>query len=150
MGRAIRNGPLWLNGRDLRKTPLSERQRTLRSVVPEGSSTALFAKASSVAGEVRRFFRFNPPDLLTSGSDLNLITFEYQDGEEALIDHFGKKGKQVPIPPPLLKQVLTLNEECALPYFRNLLAAGLVTCITEYGVERDVALFEEQFWDLCD
>src|SRR5205807_3206273 len=37
--------------------------------------------ADLVAGEVRRFFRFNP-DLLTSGSDLTLITFEHQDGEK--------------------------------------------------------------------
>jgi len=34
---------LWLNGRDLRKTPLSERKRILRSVVPAGSTTVLFA-----------------------------------------------------------------------------------------------------------
>jgi len=105
--------------------------------------------ADIVAGEVRRFFRFNP-DLLTSGSDLKLITFDYQNGVEALVDEFGKKGRQVPIPPLLLKQVLTPNEECALPYFRNLFAAGLVTCITEFGVERDVALFEGAFLDLCD
>lgn len=34
---------LWLNGKDLRQTPLSERKRILRSVVPVGSTTVLFA-----------------------------------------------------------------------------------------------------------
>jgi len=34
---------LWLNGRDLRGTPLSERKPTLRSVVPAGSTPVLYA-----------------------------------------------------------------------------------------------------------
>lgn len=105
--------------------------------------------ADLVAGEVRRFFRFSP-DLLTSGSDLNLITFEYQDGENALLDEGGKKGRSVPIPPSLLKKALTPGEDCALPYLRKLLAAGMVTCITDFGVERDVMVFEGCFLDLCD
>lgn len=105
--------------------------------------------ADLVAGEVRRFFRFNP-DLLTSGSDLNIITFEYQDGETALLDEDGKKGRSVPIPPSLLKKALKPGENCALPYLRNLLAAGMVTCITDFGVERDVMVFDGCFLDLCD
>jgi hypothetical protein len=105
--------------------------------------------ADIIAGEVRRFFRFNP-EFLTAGSDLNLITFDYHEKEEAWVDDFGKKGRRIPIPPRLLKQALTPTEDCALTYFRNLLAAGLVTCITEFGVERDVALFEKCFLDLCD
>lgn len=109
--------------------------------------------ADLVAGEVRRFFRFNP-DLLTLGSGLDLITFEYQDGEEAHLEEIDgqleKKGRRVPIPRTILKKALTPDEHCALPYLRRLLAAGLVTCVTEFGVERDVALFEQCFLDLCD
>jgi hypothetical protein len=109
--------------------------------------------ADVVAGEVRRFFRFNR-DLLTYGSDLTLITFEHQDGEETMLEEIDgtlhKKGRQIRIPPPLLKRALTASQDCALPYLRKLLASGLVTCITEFGTERDVAVFEGCFLDLCD
>jgi hypothetical protein len=109
--------------------------------------------ADIVAGEVRRFFRFNP-DLLTSCSDLNLITFDHREGEETLLEQVDgrwfKKGRRVRIPHSTLKRALTPNENCALPYLRKLFAAGLVTCITDYGTERDVALFEGYFLDLCD
>jgi hypothetical protein len=109
--------------------------------------------ADLVAGEVRRFFRYNP-ELLTYGSALNLITFEVQAGEETMLaDVDGtlhKKGRQVRIPAHLIKKAITATEDCALPYLRKLLASGLVTCITEFGTERDVALFEGYFMDLCD
>lgn len=105
--------------------------------------------ADLVAGEVRRFFRYNP-ELLTAESNLTLITFEHQDGETAWLNDEGKIGRWNPIPPSLLNKALTPDKDCGLPYLRNLLAAGLVTCITDFGVERDVALFEGAFLDLCD
>jgi hypothetical protein len=109
--------------------------------------------ADIVAGEVRRFFRFNP-DFLTSGSGLGLIRFVHEDGEAAILHEVDgrtfKIGRQVPIPPYLLRRAFKATEECSFPYFRNLLAAGMVTCITEFGTERDVALFDGVFLDLCD
>jgi hypothetical protein len=109
--------------------------------------------ADIVAGEVRRYFRFNP-DLLTHGSGLDLITFEIQDGEVATVEEIDgalhKKGRQVQIPTFLLKKAMKASEDCALPYLRNLLGSGLITCITEFGTERDVALFDGCFLDLCD
>lgn len=109
--------------------------------------------ADLVAGEVRRFFRFNP-DLLTCGSDLTLLKFEHQEGETALLGELDgklyKKGRKLPIPPAVLKKALQPTADCLLPYLRKSLAAGLVTCITEHGIERDVALFDNCFLDICD
>jgi hypothetical protein len=109
--------------------------------------------ADLIAGEVRRFFRFNPA-FLTAGSGLGLIGFEHQDGEVPILREINgrtfKTGRQVPIPPNLLKRAFNATEEYALPYLRNLLAAGMVTCITEFGTERDVQLFDGVFLDLCD
>lgn len=109
--------------------------------------------ADIVAGEVRRFFRYNS-ELLTEGSGLELIDFEFHEGEDALLDYrFGrvfKKGRRVTIPPRLLRRSLSPRPDTALGYFRNLLAAGLVTCVTEFGTERDVAIFEGNFLDISD
>jgi hypothetical protein len=109
--------------------------------------------ADLVAGEVRRFFRFNP-DLLTHGSGLGLITFRHQEGEVATVEEIDgvlhKKGRRVQIPPYLLRQALTSNLNCGFPYLRNLLGSGMVTCITEFGTERDVAPFDGCFLDVCD
>jgi len=41
---------LWFNGRDLRKSPLSDRKRHLRSVVPAGSTTVLYADHMDAKG----------------------------------------------------------------------------------------------------
>ncbi len=109
--------------------------------------------ADIVAGEVRRFFRFNP-ELLLAGSDLNLITFGHQEGETPLIKMIDgkliKTGRQVAIPRALHERAMEPTEDCLFAYLPTLLAAGLVTCITEFGTERDVSLFSGQFLDLCD
>src|SRR5262249_44888655 len=109
--------------------------------------------ADLIAGEVRRFFRFNP-DLLTYGSGLELITFGHQKGEIATVHEIDgilhKKGRLVKVPPFLLKKALTASEDCGFGYLRNMVGSGLVTCITEFGTERDIALFDDCFLDLCD
>lgn len=109
--------------------------------------------ADILAGESRRFFRFNS-ELLTYGSGLDLIDFEIREGEEPLLDYRDgrdfKKGRRVRIPPQLLRRSLTPRADTAFGYFRNLLAAGLVTCVTEFGTERDVAIFQGAFLDMCD
>ena len=36
------------------------------------------------------------------------------------------------------------------PYFHDLLAGGMLTCVTETGQERDIKVFQKELWDLPD
>jgi len=61
---------LWLNGRDLRQTPLIERKRLLRSIVP-ARSTVLYSEAVDNGTE---FYR------LVCESDLEGVVAKRKDG----------------------------------------------------------------------
>jgi ATP-dependent DNA ligase len=62
---------LWFNGRDLRKTPLMERKRVLRKIVPV-CSTILYA--DHIGGAGREFYR------AICDMDLEGIVAKWKDG----------------------------------------------------------------------
>jgi hypothetical protein len=108
--------------------------------------------ADFAAGEVRKFFRANP-DVLCVGSGNDLVTPETDDERPCYAEINGRQtkiGRLIPIPPEIQKRFLKATEQVILPYCRNMIASGSLSCYTGFGQERIVRLFQGLFFDLCD
>lgn len=108
--------------------------------------------ADLVAGQVRDFFRSNA-ELLSYGSGLELVTSDSDEPLEEWKELEGrrfKRGRIVTIPPHIQKRYLNATEDCTLPYLRKVIASGCLTCITEFGQQRLIRLFQGNALDQCD
>ena len=108
--------------------------------------------ADVLAGEVRQFFRSNP-EFLTFGSTLKLITPQSSEPEavyEKIKGTWFKKGRITRLPRELMNKLMRARSNSLLPYYHSPFAAGLITCITFTGQERDIQVLEKQVFDLLD
>jgi len=108
--------------------------------------------ADIVAGEVRRFFRYNH-ELLTFGSSLTFVSSESEDELECFSPICGsllKSGRFIRTPKRIQKQHFDANEQVFLPYLQNSIMSGALCCVTEFGQERVVRIFQGLLFDLCD
>jgi hypothetical protein len=108
--------------------------------------------ADVVAGEVRRFFRFNS-ELLSFGSSLQLVTPESRDELDSFVVFQNvamKDGRMTRTPEALIHKYMTPTENTFFPVLMETTASGCLCCVTEFGQERRVHLFQGWLFDLCD
>lgn len=107
--------------------------------------------ADLVAGSVRNLFRVSP-ELLTHGTTRNLVTNRTQEPNAVYRVFAGAPVKWLVTElPETLRSTLTEPRSNNLfPHFHSLLAAGILTCVTETGQERDIKIFQRELWDLSD
>lgn len=108
--------------------------------------------ADVVAGSVRDFFR-NVPDALIVGASDRLITATSDEPLQVLelIDGMlFKKGALHRMPAQLRKTLTRRNLQNLVSYFYPVLAAGILTCNTSNGIERDIELSTGLIFDLLD
>jgi hypothetical protein len=110
--------------------------------------------ADLLAGEVRLLFE-SRPEVRRFGANQRLVR---QNTEEAIVTMdvlngtLFKTGVLVRMPPGLCAAFSAADRggRFVLPYFRNLLAAGMLTTYSSWGQPRDVMPFEGWIWDQID
>ena len=103
--------------------------------------------ADLMVGEVRNWFISNP-EILSFGSGPQLVTTETSN---MIFKHAAplanplsgrnfsaKRQRYTRLPPGLAGGLYRANEHSALPYFRNVLAKGLLSCVAEWGEFRHI------------
>ncbi len=108
--------------------------------------------ADLMAGEVRQFF-LSHPEFLTFGCTLTLVTPQSREPLQEFKEIggvLGKTGRVLHMPEGLRARLHRATRGSLLPHFRNLLAAGLLTCVADCGLERDLRIFAGTIFDLCD
>jgi hypothetical protein len=108
--------------------------------------------ADVIAGEVRDFFRSNP-DSLTESASLRLITPESDEPVqrfEKIGDLVFKKGVLTPMSEGLARKLVRKNPENPISYCYPVLAAGMLTCVTDTGQLRDLEIPTGLISDLLD
>jgi hypothetical protein len=107
--------------------------------------------ADLIAGEVREFFVANR-DLMEHGASSRLITatsWEPIVTTARLQGKYFKTGAVTRMTPGLQRRFLRQDPQgrTVLPIFRELLAAGILTCYSSWGQPRDLVPFERIIWD---
>ena len=108
--------------------------------------------ADVIAGEVRDFFRSNP-ESLTESTTLRLITPESDEPMqrfEKIGDLVFKKGVLMPMSAGLTAKLRRKNPENPISYCYPILAAGMLTCVTDTGQLRDLEISTGLVSDLLD
>lgn len=108
--------------------------------------------ADLITGEVRSFFEENA-DLLVSGCTNKLITSssrEEMEWWETVQGIFFKQGAVANMPRQLHPAFETMQTTSCLYLYRYLLAAGILTCYTDFGNPRHIEFFEKYFFDQTD
>jgi hypothetical protein len=108
--------------------------------------------ADVIAGEVRDFFR-NNPESLTESASLRLITPESDEPVqrfEKIGDRLFKKGVLTPMSAGLAEKLARKNLENSISYCYPILAAGMLTCVTDTGQLRDLEIPTRLISDLLD
>ena len=108
--------------------------------------------ADVVVGEVREFFR-NNQEFLQKNATLGLITPESDEPLqqfEEMHNRTFKVGALSPIPPTLLRRISRPNIANLLSYYYRVLAAGMLTCVTDTGQPRHIEVPTRLFFDQLD
>lgn len=110
--------------------------------------------ADLMAGEVRGFFKANG-DLLTYGATRRLVTPTSEEAVNTVTeieDRLLKTGVLHKMPAALQARFFRPDPHgrTVLPFFRNLFAAGMLTCYSAFGQPRDVMVFKGLIWDQCE
>jgi len=108
--------------------------------------------ADVVAGEVRDFFRSNA-EPLTEGATLRLITPSSDEPVqrfERIGDATFKKGILTKMSSALIQKLVRKNETNPISYYYPVLAAGMLSCITDTGRYRDLEVPTRLIADLLD
>lgn len=108
--------------------------------------------ADVIAGEVRDFFR-NNPESLTESASLRLITPESDEPVqrfEKIGDNVFKKGVLTPMSAGLAEKLVHKNPENPISYCYPVLAAGMLTCVSDTGQLRDLEIPTRLISDLLD
>ena len=110
--------------------------------------------ADLMVGEVCEFFKANG-DLMSYAATPRLVTQSSQERVNPVTQVGGqifKTGVLYKMPRDLQQRFHRADpgERTVLPFFRNVLAAGMLTCYSAYGQPRDLMLFEGLIFDQCD
>lgn len=110
--------------------------------------------ADFFAGEIRSFLQNNQefmsfnatPKLITPTSHEPVNTVMEIDG------HLFKTGALHKMPPSLRNRFFRPdpNQQTVLHLFRELFAAGILTCYSSWGQPRDLMIYEGTIWDQCE
>jgi hypothetical protein len=108
--------------------------------------------ADVVAGQVREFFRQNPAALTTSAT-LNLITPDSDEPLQQFQELAGrifKRGVLSRMPGDLLRVLRDRNGTNPISYYFPILAAGILTCVSDTGQLRLLEIPTRTIFDLLD
>lgn len=110
--------------------------------------------ADLMAGEIRVFFEGNE-GLRSYGATRRLITPQSEEPMVTIAEvdgHHFKTGALQRMPGALARCFSAPDPQgrYVLPFFRNLLASGQLTCYSTWGQPRDVMAFERLIWDQVD
>jgi len=108
--------------------------------------------ADVIAGEVRDFFR-NNPESLTESASLRLITPESDEPVqrfEKIAGNVFKKGVLTPMSAGLAEKLVCKTPENPISYCYPVLAAGMLTCVSDTGQLRDLEIPTRLISDLLD
>lgn len=110
--------------------------------------------ADLAAGEVSAFFSTHG-EFLTHEASRKLVTPTSVEKVNTCIEVDGiymKTGVLHRMPPALVARFEPpdRSERTVLPYFRKLLASGMLTCYSSLGQPRDLMPFKGLIWDQCE
>jgi hypothetical protein len=110
--------------------------------------------ADLTVGELCEFFKANP-ELMSYKASMKLVTPTSREPVMTGVAMQGYllKGGALHRMPPALRARLTSPDpkgRTVLTYFRNLFAAGILTCYSSLGQPRDLIVFEGLIWDQCE
>jgi hypothetical protein len=108
--------------------------------------------ADILAGEIRQWFLSNP-ELLTFSSSRRLLRdseLPQARGRNQYGEIVVKPQRTVALPPGLERKLSRATPESALPYFRDSLANGLLSCLAYYGEFRHIDFANHQIIDSPD
>jgi hypothetical protein len=110
--------------------------------------------ADMMVGEIKEFFQAFP-GLMSWRATRRLVTQLSKEPLVTAIPMRGllwKTGVLYPMPPGLVAHFMKPDpqERTVLPMFRNMFAAGMLTCYSVTGQPRNVLPFERMIWDQTD
>lgn len=108
--------------------------------------------ADIVAGEVRDFFR-NNHDAITEGASPNLITAKSEESFEIYMPMNGmlfKRGSLSRMSKELARKLVRRNSRNPVSYYYPILAAGMLSLVTDTGQFRDLEISTRSIFDGLD
>jgi hypothetical protein len=105
--------------------------------------------ADLAVGELCEFFKANP-ELMSYKASMKLVTPTSREDVMTGVAVQGqilKAGALYRMPTALQARFTKPDPRTVLPYFRNLFAAGILTCYSSLGQPRDLMVFDRFVWD---